>query len=631
MGSNGYNWIDKPFLDAISYFTGLFAYYSNIAKNIGSVMCILSIVWFSLQMIFGTMQVRKAVVGILTKFIFFLVALNFYWGVVSGVKQVALSLGSMGTSKDTIKTEMENFMKELEKIVELSDTSTNTELSIAIAARERILKENPSMTNSYDGFLNELDLADMRVNEAERRAKARKEHPDGNQRTLEAIKSVLKPVEVEGEYQSGNYVKRYFLDINLKFKADAVKDTGFLSPSAVLRVVILCGQIMWEKEWTTITTTMDKKKESGGFWAKVIPASNFEAHWLFDMLLTFICMVLLVVATIFALCQYAMTIIEYCIITSVAILFVPMLLFDGLKDMANKVIPAIMGLSVKLMIITLCLYYSIYAYLGMAMDVITENSGFNLPMFGYIAFTVLLTFVLTQNAPQIAVTMLTGNPQLSMGELVHAMGTAAALGAGTVAAAKAAPAMAGAVTRGAANLAGNASALHGAYTGAADAAKEAGLSGGQQRIAGLTGMAGEIGSGAKQGLSNLGSGIAHAGMGGKGGGRGGRGGGGSGYNRFSNAAAQNLDGKQRDALFSGDTSSGVNQRNYGSAINQMGQAMTAKEFTGDRQMAARENARQNFKMPTPKQSKAPRSSYSGKDQALAQQLLAALAVGQSNV
>jgi hypothetical protein len=121
-------------------------------------------------------------------------------------------------------------------------------------------------------------------------------------------------------------------------------------------------------------------------------------------------------------------------------------------------------------------------------------------------------------------------------------------------------------------------------------------------------------------------------MGGKGGGRGGRGGGGSGYNRFSNGAAQNLN---KDELKNGSSEMGsrfgINQRSYGSAINQMGQAMTAKEFTGDRQMAARENARQNFKMPTPKQPKAPRSSYSGKDQALAQQMLAALAVGQSNV
>jgi type IV secretion system protein TrbL len=627
MGSGGYNWIDKPFLDAIEYFSGLFAYYAETARSIGSVMCILSIVWFSVQMIFGTMEVRKAVTGIITKFILFLLVLNLYWAIVGGVKAVALKLGSMGVATESITTGMTGFMRQLEQLVEQEDISADEELAAATAVRDKLLKDKPKFNWGPESHLQGVNVAELRVAEARRRAEARRDNPDGNQKTLTAIKSILKPVGVDGETEGGNYTRQYFLDIELKSAPAGGEPTGFLSPSAVLRVVILTALIMWEKEWETITTTMDEKAEKGGWFAKAIPASNFEMHWLFDMLLTFICMLLLVIATIFALCQYAMTIIEYCIISSVAILFVPMLLFDGLKDMANKVIPAIMGLSVKLMIITLCMYYSIYAYLGLAMDVITENSSFNLQMFGYIAFTVLLTFILTQNAPQIAVTMLTGNPQLSMGELVHALGTAAALGGGAVAAARAAPAFAGGATRGAMNVAGNAAALHGAYTGAAGAAKEAGLSGGQQIAAGLKGMAGETGSTMKRSLARAGSDVAHAGMNGKGG-RGGGSGGGAGYNRLSDDAAHSL---SKEELKSGeDKKLGLKQHRYGSALNANGQAMTAKEFTGGRRQEAFESARKNFKAPPPKPPEARKSSYTGGGPTPNEDLLASLALGQPN-
>jgi type IV secretion system protein TrbL len=45
---------------------------------------------------------------------------------------------------------------------------------------------------------------------------------------------------------------------------------------------------------------------------------------------------------------------------------------------------------------------------------------------GHFIFACLLAWVVTQNGPQIAVTILNGSPQLSMGEFLHAAGTAVA-------------------------------------------------------------------------------------------------------------------------------------------------------------------------------------------------------------
>lgn len=65
----------------------------------------------------------------------------------------------------------------------------------------------------------------------------------------------------------------------------------------------------------------------------------------------------------------------------------------------------------------------------------TDNGGMNWVSFVTVVFTCVIGFVLTQNAPKIAQTLMTGQPQLSMGELVTAEGT---LAMGTFKGAKAA-------------------------------------------------------------------------------------------------------------------------------------------------------------------------------------------------
>ena len=55
----------------------------------------------------------------------------------------------------------------------------------------------------------------------------------------------------------------------------------------------------------------------------------------------------------------------------------------------------------------------------------TDNGGMNWVSFVTVVFTCVIGFVLTHNAPKIAQTLMTGQPQLSMGELVTAAGSLA--------------------------------------------------------------------------------------------------------------------------------------------------------------------------------------------------------------
>lgn len=591
-----YTWINAPVLDALQYFSELVFRYLGIARAMGTVFGAMGIAWYCIQLIFGTTQVRKVVVSIITRFAFFILILNVYYPVVMLVRSFATRLGSVGASTETITGELAAFMKRLERVIDADITAENAELAAAVEARQSL--DSAVILNPWSAHSAYVD-ADIRLASAQRVADARRDSPDLNMKTLAAVQSVLKPVK-SGEKQSGSYVEKYTLDIGLNDKNG--DPTGYLSPNGILKISVLCAMIMWEKEWSHITTTMDDKKENGGFFAKNIPMANFELHWLFDMLLTFICMLCLVVATVFALCQYVMCILEYTIITSVAIIFVPMMLFDGTKAMADKVIPAILGLTVKLMIVTLCMFFAVYAFLGLAMNVITENSQMNIQIFAYVFFTVLLCFILTQNAPQLAVTMLTGSPRLSMGELVHAMATTAALGAGAARAAEYGRGALGAGARGAMNIAGNAAAAHGAWKQAAGMAESMGSGGAGQIAAGAKAGAGVLASRAGQSIKSGLHSLAHAGMG-SGKGRGG----GTGYNRFAQGAMANFhsDEKRNEAL-SGQY--GVNTNGYGTAQNKLGQSMTAKEYLKQQMEQGSSHAQSH--PPKPPKQKPPRPAES---------------------
>ena len=89
--------------------------------------------------------------------------------------------------------------------------------------------------------------------------------------------------------------------------------------------------------------------------------------------------------------------------------------------------------------------FVINMYLVFAAEQISPTSGsMGWPAFGECIFICLISFILTSNAPKIAMTLLTGQPQLSMGEFMQAAGTfaAGAVAAKGVASTALSPAMA---------------------------------------------------------------------------------------------------------------------------------------------------------------------------------------------
>ncbi len=530
-----YSWINTPLLDGLEYFIGTFGYFVNEARKLGSVLGLLGIIWYSFQLLAGTTTPRKVIVSLITKFLLFIIVLNIYFPVVMGVRSLVTRWGSnAGISAETLTKELTNYMKNLEIIVASENASAEAELAAAVAELSsiNINPRNPSQRLTEEG--QRWRLANERKEYAEKIIQARQnDNPSWNMRTLEAIKTILIPVNLEGE--EGNAItEAYFLDLQLRDVRG--NTTGFLSPNAVLRIALLTAQIMFQKEMMAISAGMEERQNEKS-WIDIRryeTIMNLSLVDIFNFLLTCLCCLGIILAAIFALLQYIMCIFEYTVITSIGIIFVPTLLFDGTKDMANKIMPAILGLSIKLLVMTLCMFFAFHLFIGLAFNQIGENTTINFTVFAYVAFTILLAFVVTQNAPQIAVTLLTGNPQLSMGELVQAAATVAAAGHIAGKAGGLAVSAAGKAFGGAANTAGFMQEAGQAAKTVYSSAKDNGYSGGAA-AAMAAGAAGSVAMGrAGTAFKSALHGLGHMGMGRAGGG-------GSGYGGFANRFAGNAE------------------------------------------------------------------------------------------
>lgn len=343
------------------------------------------------------------------------------------------------------------------------------------------------------------------------------------------------------------------------------------------------------------------------------------------MFLTFISMLAIVLAMIFSCIQYVACIVEFTIVVSVGSVCLPFILMEEFKDVAAKVMPSLLGQAAKLVMITLCMWFGLSAFLDMAITTIGEGAGFNLTTFAYVFFIIILTWALTQSAPKLAVALMTGQPQLSMGEMVAAMGTAMAVGNAAV---RGATAVAGgaatlatqgvpAAVRGAVNARGTVAAMGAAGKTARDEAAALGHGEAGQIGAGLKAMGREFQYRTDQKFKSALHGYAHMGAGGKG--MGGSGGGGApGVNRFGfNDDAKNAKFMREDNPegWADMRERGQISMDYASHQNKEGYSSTAKEFIQAQSEAAIARTLGTVKPPKThaKTARPATSSYLGSD------------------
>ena len=432
------DWVDLPIINAIDYFQVVLCWFMNFARKYGSFFGLIGLVWTSIRLINSRIDMRSAWWDTLSKWFIFILLINFYWAGTNLISKLSNDIGlNAGSGKSTIinnftslKTRIEAELKLQEKWAKGLTDLINAELGIELDYME------PNQdVNDYLWQISESDqISSYKFSSKQQKKEFNKKieeyfksRPNSDNtiwgaQTLEALNSVLIMSSADGSSKTdltGAYVTDK-PELNIWLKDSEGKATNYFSSSAIFRIGILTAQIIWEKACMDITSEINS---DGEIEYKVKKNTKFQVKRIGTYIMAGVCCVCIVFSVAFALIQYVMCILEFTIVQGIGAGFIPFYLFDGTKDIPKKLVPVFTGFAIKILVMVICLIFVINMYLNFAAEQISPTSGnMGWPTFGECIFICLISFILTSNAPKIAMTLLTGQPQLSMGEFVQAAG-----------------------------------------------------------------------------------------------------------------------------------------------------------------------------------------------------------------
>lgn len=434
-------WIDLPVVEAMEYFSGIIATAYKWANNYALLIGTIGLLWSGFKVMMSRMTVKDLWWDTLFKWCGFILLMQMYPFLTNGFASLGHEIAMKAGGGESV---IVLGLKQLKTAVE-ADLKTQKE--IAAGLESDLESKFNGLTLTVD-FQNSKDLDDYLSkvsDEVAHKFSSKKDRENAKQlldsykekqkylvmyssKTLKALDRVLTTKNIDGT--EGDTLTNSYVQLDIYLKDAKGEKTPYISPSALLRVALFSCQIMFEKENIAYVKAVDKidAREDEGLidisksWDKV---GAFFSRIPQLIMCMFSCIVL-IIATVFAEIQYVMTILEYTIIVGIGAIFIPLMLFDGTKDIPKKLVPVFMSFMVKILVITVCLMFVYYLMIENCINTIKDDGSMNWAAVGEIIFEAMLAYILTQNAPKIAQTILTGQPQLSMGEALQAGGTALA-------------------------------------------------------------------------------------------------------------------------------------------------------------------------------------------------------------
>lgn len=431
-----YTWIDNVLLDGMDYFAGLFYFFNHWAYRIAAWVMLVGLLINAIKLLFGAEAIKKVAIGTLGKLLVFGLLFFSYNSIVATVANTALSWGSnsgggRGTVTANLITLMEQTKADLAIAQELSAIENPKERETKLKSMKKEYRAQKAMgRGTKNRLVNDLVSSDGVANYRNQANlyKDVDEVIDFQEKTLKTLEGILVPTKVKDK--NGNLVDTYFLATTLIDKKG--NPTYYVSPAAFLKVSFLTGELMWRRQADYVEIKYnealeDAEERTKGDWVK-FPAleamlETYTMSTFFNFILCFICKIAIFICAIMILIQYIMTFFEYAIVTSIVVFYIPFYLADATKQITAKLFPIFWNFFIKLMVITICMWFSLYIYINIGSDQMGAGVPFDAMSFLTTMFSILLSFVVTQSSPKISQTIISGNPELSMGEFLMAAGT----------------------------------------------------------------------------------------------------------------------------------------------------------------------------------------------------------------
>lgn len=617
-------WVNTPFVKLLEQFGSLGETWAIVARDLAVILFVCNLVWQCIQMAFGTIETRKVLVSNITKVSFFCFIMCIYPTFTSILLKTSQQIAQMvsGNWTNNLGVNLQDYYnmlvekvqkntKESQLIIDLKDAKIR-ELQIEKGKMLAQLASSGIVTlNDGSGTVmwsreqvenHYKQLIEMAQLERENAKNANV--GDVSYQTFAIIQSIFN-VEKDGSGKCLAWKVALNTTFPITYNSLEIKDNGtnkygkpkkkitgliptteninIMSPDAILKSVYLCASIMWEREWSAVNqdwiANQEESQANAGPLSRILLRKftfvDFPMHRVFEIIWCMILIMIMLICSCTAIIQYMMCILEYVLISGAAIILVPFMLFDGLTDMAQRVITTLLQQVVKLIFCVMMMSFVVWIFLELTQHTVASTTGLSLQNIIYGLFLSLIGGAFVTNAPKIAVALMSGTPQMSMGEFVQMAGAVAAAGRGVSAASGKAVhfvSKAGKMANKTAKAAAHAGVgtlqglgrSWGSAKGAYTASKEAGGKAANKAVAnGIQSFFGQsvadAGSSMKAGVKNWYNGTS-------GGGRGSSGGGGSSSYDNLNATGKNL----TSTSFNGNNdyqTADAHNKNYGESLH----------------------------------------------------------------
>ena len=236
---------------------------------------------------------------------------------------------------------------------------------------------------------------------------------------LNGLLEVLDVVDITEVAEEELALQKATAETNLQkvFYSPWLKDknnvnTFFVSPNAILKTCLVMSDALSYGVGTTINAQGEMED------VKIIPTWKS----ILQLIQTLLYKLGMVVSCVIIMAEYTITILEFYIVRALATFLIPLLFLDSTKSYAQNLLRLFLTYFMKIMVTTLCCFFA----LGMFMDVLslsynTLDVTTSISLVTYIS-TMVMGLLLAQKAPQIAMTVINGNPSMGLGDIVRMAG-----------------------------------------------------------------------------------------------------------------------------------------------------------------------------------------------------------------
>lgn len=236
---------------------------------------------------------------------------------------------------------------------------------------------------------------------------------------LNGLLEVLDVVDITEVAEEELAIQKATAETNLQkvFYSPWLKDknnvnTFFVSPNAILKTCLVMSDALSYGVGTTINAQGEMED------TKIIPTWKS----ILQLIQTLLYKLGMVVSCVIIMAEYTITILEFYIVRALATFLIPLLFLDSTKSYAQNLLRLFLTYFMKIMVTTLCCFFA----LGMFMDVLslsynTLDVTTSISLVTYIS-TMVMGLLLAQKAPQIAMTVINGNPSMGLGDIVRMAG-----------------------------------------------------------------------------------------------------------------------------------------------------------------------------------------------------------------